>query len=107
MQITNTPNHRWGVTFSWRKTLPPKAATANLNAEDGKTKLTLASDSIASSAKNATAINVIPVHIAGTVIARPVTRAIDDGRKSVTSPIVFMARETKSSPPVPTKTITI
>src|ERR1700681_2222485 len=52
------------------------------------------------------AIMAMPIHIQPTVKALKINRANAAGRKSVTSPICFMARVTQSSPPVPATTIT-
>src|ERR1700731_1539300 len=48
---------------------------------------------------------LIPAHSHPTRMARRRTRAIARGRKSLTSPTTFMARETHNSPPVPATTI--
>src|ERR1700730_6882181 len=48
----------------------------------------------------------MPIHIHATVRAFKINRTSATGRKSVTSPICFMARVTQSSPPVPATTIT-
>jgi len=48
----------------------------------------------------------MPIHIHATVRAFKINRTNAEGRKSVTSPICFMARVTQSSPPVPATTMT-
>src|ERR1700730_15068627 len=91
---------------SRRKSTAPTAPAAQLRAVTGATKLTFSKDKAAKSAKNATAIMARPTHIQPTAKAFRINRINADGRKSVTSPICFMARVTQSSPPVPATTMT-
>src|SRR5690348_16355002 len=61
-------------------------------------------DKTANIEKNASAIKETPSHIHGSFMARKITLANENGRKSFTSPTRFMARVTHSSPPVPAHT---
>src|SRR5579871_395914 len=106
-QIKKIPAQRVAFSFSPRNSFAPNAPATYASEVAGITKLTGNQESMVRNEKNDSVISSTPSQSHPTRVARRTKDRIARGRKSCTSPSVFMACVRQISPPVPVRTTNV